>query len=201
MTSLENEYKWYSAETNKLKSLITEISIIEPKYQKFIVEMILIRVFYNFENYVSIISKKVATGCIYSDSTSPVLLLKSSSITKSDNLFKNYGRNKPLFNLNWATAKEIKGNVSSIIDPADNFVQVIDRNGTLLDEIRRIRNRIAHNNPVSRSNFYIVVRRYYGAIVNHITPGTLLLTNRKNPILINQYLSKLDIVARDLIKK
>jgi hypothetical protein len=66
--------------------------------------------------------------------------------------------------------------------------------------MRRVRNRIAHNNADSRRKYRIVVRQYYGAFVNTVTPGVLLGSNRHSPLLIEQYIRKSKIVVKEIVK-
>ena len=84
--------------------------------------------------------------------------------------------------------------------PMITLITVVDRNSSLIDELRRVRNRIAHNNAQSRTNYRDVVRRHYGAFLNHVTPGMLLLSSRKKPTLIEQYIKKQRIFVKDIIK-
>jgi hypothetical protein len=73
-------------------------------------------------------------------------------------------------------------------------------NSTLIDEMRNVRNRIAHNNPASRVKYQLVVRRHYGAEQKHISPGTLLLTDRFAPRLIDQYLVQSKVLVKQMLK-
>ncbi|HLY61364.1 MAG TPA: hypothetical protein VKV95_11495 [Terriglobia bacterium] len=100
----------------------------------------------------------------------------------------------------WSTASEIKDNIKFVIDPGDNVHRVLDANASLIDEMRRVRNRVAHNNPTSRENYRQVVRSHYGASPNHVTPGLLLVTPRFSPPLVEQYIKKQRIIAKDLVK-
>jgi hypothetical protein len=86
------------------------------------------------------------------------------------------------------------------MDQNDNLMTVVDRNGAFIDELRRVRNRIAHNNAQSRWNYRDVVRRYYGAYMNNVTPGMLLLAPRLRPSLLEQYIRRERILARDIVK-
>ncbi|MBI4965286.1 MAG: hypothetical protein HY913_18565 [Desulfomonile tiedjei] len=115
-------------------------------------------------------------------------------------LFHTHGRTAPRYQLRWSKASEIKKNVKYVIDARDNFVAVIDRNGALIDEMRRVRNRIAHNNSQSRSHYREIVRRHYGAYLNNVTPGTLLLSQRVTPCLLDQYIRGARVLAKDLVK-
>lgn len=97
--------------------------------------------------------------------------------------------------------REIKENIKYIIDQSDNIFSIIDNISSRITEIRYVRNRIAHNNFKSRNNYKTVVSRHYGASLNNITPGILLLTKRKNPNLLSQYIATTRIFMTELTKK
>jgi hypothetical protein len=87
-----------------------------------------------------------------------------------------------------------------VIPTREHFLITLAFHTILIDEMRKIRNRIAHNNPSSRMMYQTVVRRYYGAEQKHISPGTLLLSTQFTPRLIDQYLSKSKILVKEMIK-
>lgn len=200
MPSLLVDYRMYDFESSRLLGLCGTLSDLSSFHQKLVAEIMLLRLFYLFENLISSVSIKLACGATYNDGTAPVLSVKARSSVHARDLFQAHGRSRMRYQLKWSTASEIKENVKYVVDAKDNFVLVIDRNGTLIDELRRIRNRIAHNNSQSRSNFKEVVRRYYGAYLNHVTPGTLLLSHRLTPSLIEQYIRQTRIVVKDIVK-
>ncbi len=194
------DYSFYNGETNKLLSLCGTLNNLEAVHQKLVAEIVLLRLFDLFENFVSLIAYKVACGSTYIDGSVPALLVNADSINNARILFQTHGRTRQRYQLKWSAASEIKENVRYVIDSTDNLVVVIDRNGSLIDEIRRVRNRIAHNNSQSRKNYREVVRRHYGAFMNHITPGLLLLNPRIRPRLIEQYIRQTRIMAKDIVK-
>jgi hypothetical protein len=200
MPSVLADFRLHDSETARLLSLCGTLNNIEPVHQKLVAEIVLLRLFDLFENLVSSISTKLVCGATYGDGTAPILLARARSNQRARTLFQMHGRARPRHQLTWSKASEIKENVRYLIDQHDNFVNVVDRNGALIDELRRVRNRIAHNNASSRRNYREVVRRHYGAYMNHVTPGILLLTPRIQPILIEQYIKGQRIMARDLVR-
>lgn len=200
MPSLFPDYRIHDSETSRLLQLCGTLTILPSTHQKLVAEIILLRLFSLFENFVSSVAEKLACDTTYFDGSSPLLLMQASASRNARTLFQTYGRSRPRNQLMWSKAAEIKKNTKYVIDPNDNFSRVIDRNGNLIDELRRVRNRIAHNNAQSRKNYKEIVRRYYGAYMNHVTPGVLLLTPRMKPRLIEQYIRQARILAKDIVK-
>ena len=202
MPSLELDYRTYDSETSRLLSLCSTLESLSAHHQKLVAEIALLRLFSLFENLVASTCAKVASGAKYLDGTAPFLRVSAArSRQNALALFRTHGRSNPRSQLRWTKASEIKKNVRFVIDCTDNMVRVIDQNGSLIDEIRRVRNRVAHNNSRSRENYRQVVRKHYGAYLNHVTPGMLLLAPRISPCLLVQYISKTRIVAKDIVKK
>ncbi len=200
MPSLLVDYRLHDSETARLLSLCGTLKSLPAVHQKLVAEIILLRLFDLFENLVSSVTTKLACGAAYLDGTAPVFLERAGSLRSATILFQTHGREKRKFVLKWSTAREIKENIKYVIDKYDSVVEVVDRNGSFIDELRRVRNRIAHNNAQSRKNYREVVRRHYGAYMNHVTPGVLLLTPRKRPALIEQYIKQERIMAKDVVR-
>lgn len=200
MPNLDIEYKLFNIETIKLIGLASGTGILSIFHQKLVAEIILLRLFYLLENAIVSICIKIACGANYLDGSTPILLKKAPSSQSAISLFKTHGRSNKR-NLIWTKGGEIKENIKYIIDPSDNLFYIINNYSSILAEIKYVRNRIAHNNKTSRNNYKSVVRRHYGAYLNHITPGNLLLTRRKTPNLLNQYITATRIFIKDLTKK
>ena len=187
MPTVLPDYRVHDVETKRLLGLCGTLSTLEPVHQKLIAEIVLLRLFSIFENVISSVSMKLVCGATYADGTSPTLLTRGRSAQNARALLQTYGRTRR-HELKWSKAGEIKENLRHVIDARDNIIAVVDRNGVLIDELRRVRNRIAHNNLDSRRNYRDVVRKHYGAYLNHVTPGMLLLTPRIYPSLLEQYI-------------
>lgn len=200
MASLFPDYRLFTNEVNKLQSLSSNTTSLALPYQKLVAEITFLRLFGLLETYLASICMKLACGVPYLDGTKPLLLKKANTIMQAGSLFKTYGRNKTRPLSPWTHAKSIKKNVRYVIAPSDNIIKKLNIYSQKINEIRRIRNRIAHNNTTSRKKYREVVRMHYGAYLNHITPGILLLTPRKSPRLLDQYTIQLLIITKDLVR-
>jgi len=200
MSNLGVNYRYISKELDKLADILVHISPLPPKYRKFIAEITLLRAFSVCEDTLLLVACKLVCGAPYCDGSKATLLSRARSADDAEDKMRNFGRGKARWNLCWTRATEIKENLRYLVDSKDHFMTVIDQNGTFVDEFRRVRNRIAHNNPNSRKAFSVVVRRYYGAHLNNISPGTLLLSDRRSPVLIDQYLTKCRLLMKHLLK-
>lgn len=204
MVRLSTDYDWYNAQVNKLKQIAGGLANLSVTHQKIIAEVIILRLFDLLVGLIIVVAAKIAQGSVYLDGSHPNILVPAvRSKQNAIKLFSNYGRLKPKNNMRWSTSYEIQKNVGKIIDPNDNFTQVITRYSIAINEIRKVRNRIAHNNQKARNDYQTVISHYYGANLNHIIPGTLLLTDRWNPSppLLSQYISWAAICAKELVKK
>ena len=200
MPTIRPDFEVVDTETTRLLGLSSSLAALPPNHQKLVAEIILLRLFSLLENLIAIVPAKLACGASYLDGVAPLRLAQARSIDNAMDLFKTHARAKPRYRLPWTKAAEIKENVKYMIDPQDSYVRVIDNFGSLIDEIRRVRNRIAHNNRQSRDNYQVIVLRHYGAHLNHVTPGILLLTTRKQPCLLDQYIKKSRVLAKDLVR-
>ncbi len=199
MAKLEVEYSSLSRETDKLIQLLNNINSLQPKYAKLVAEILLLRLFDSLWDTIISVTSKIMCGALYADGSRPGLYIQSKSKRDSINNMIYYGRKKPIY-LRWSGISDIRNNIRFTVHPNEHFISELDRHSFLLEEIRWIRNRIAHNNTNARNKYKKVVLRCYGAYVNSVTPGTLLLTPRKSPVLLEQYLKQARILIKDVIK-
>ena len=183
---------------DKLKSFRVESENLEAKYQHFIAEMIMLRLFSIFEDTVAEIAYKLASGATYINGSQPNLTSQAGSMVGARGLFLSHGRARPLQNLKWTKARYIRESVQHVILNTDPFVNSAQRNGNIIDEMRKVRTVLAHNTSSAKSGFKTVVRLAYGANVS-ITPGAFLSTRRRVPICnLDRYLASKKIVLDDM---
>ena len=199
MVNVVVDYSALSGETNKLIALLDDINSLKPKYAILVAEILLLRLFDSLVETIASITNKIMCGALYADGSQPGLIILSRSRVAAINNMENYGRRRQR-RLKWAQVKEIKENVRYVVAVNEHFLNVLDSHMLFIEEIRWIRNRIAHNNATSRKNYRGAVLRYYGAYVNSVRPGILLLSPRQNPVLMRQYLIKSRILVKTLIK-
>jgi len=184
---------------DKLLGIQPGLASLSADNQKLISEIVLLRIFDLLLNAFKSMSCKVACGAIYLDGNPPILLHTCTSMPNATTQMRQLSRLKAR-TLRWTKASAVTENLRFIVDRNDNFMQIIRNHGGFIDEMRRVRNRIVHNNRSSRQNYQIIVRRYYGANLNAITPGTLLLSPRRQPVLLQRYLLKSKILVKELVK-
>ena len=201
MVRLDVELRDCQNALDRLIGLQANLHVLPAGYQKLVAEVVMVRVFDLFQNHLKRIVCKVACGGIYLDGSPPLLLHQYRSMTGAESAMKTVGRGgKPRYNLRWSKVTEIKENARFVIDPIDYLLVTLDRHSHDIDEMRRVRNRIAHNNEQSRRAYSDVVRRKYGARVTGVTPGTLLLSQRWSPSLLETYLRSTRALVRTLVK-
>jgi hypothetical protein len=200
MPKLDVDYLFCSSEIDKLSELELNLSALPPQFQKLVAEIVLLRLFYLFQESVASMATKLQCGARYLDGTSATVLAPAKSAISAQSNMSSLGRTKPRNNLKWSKVTDIKENVKYVIGPSDHFVTILDYHASFVDEMRRVRNRIAHNNLQARRNYSLVVKKHYGAFLNSVTPGTLLLSKRKSPRLLEQYLTKTKILIKNIAK-
>lgn len=200
MARLDVNYLEVCQELDKLVDLQSHLEPLPLHYRKLIAEIILLRAFALLEDAFCSMACKIACGVPYCDGTHAFLLVRARSARDAIDKMRRHGRTKPHFSLSWTRASEIKENLKYIVRASEHFMMTIDAHGMFIDEIRRIRNRVAHNNQKSRRDYQRVVLRYYGAYLNSVNPGTLLLTARHKPTLLEAYLKMSRILVKQLVR-
>lgn len=174
---------------DKLQGYKSGSETLDPKYQFFISEMIMLRLFSTFEDVVAEIAYKLAAGAMYLNGTAPTLSLQANNVNGSRGLFLNYGRARPVQNLKWTKAKYIRESVQHVIPQTELYILNAQQHGSIIDEMRKVRNVLAHNSTTAKSDYKFVVRQLYGANINMIA-GAFLASTRRNPVCnINRYIS------------
>ena len=174
--------------------------VLPAKYQKLTAEIVMLRLFDVFQHHLHRIVCKVACGSGYLDGSKPQLLYRARSIAGAETAMETHGRSRPLGFLRWSRIADVTDNARYVIAPKDHVLVSLRRNGYIVDEMRRVRNRIAHSGQGARQDYAVVLRRYYGAQVRGVVPGTLLLSSNWNPTLLVRYLSSTRTLARELVR-
>lgn len=200
MVKLNSDYQVFIQQTDRLMNLLSNIHSLSPQYSKLIGEIIMLRLFDMLEQIFKSIAVKLICGACYIDGTMPTLYTRARSAVGAETQIISYGRIKPRHRVNWTQVKEIKDNLEYVFDSREKYIRKLDENSAFIEEMRWIRNRIAHNNKKSRENYKKAVIRHYGAFVTSITPGIILLSNRNKPTLLEQYILKSRILLKEMIK-
>ena len=198
--NLARDWKAFGLETDRLKLLLQSVPSLEPKHQKLVAEMLIVRLFLSIENTIARTCAKMLCGADYLDGTTPRRLAAAGSIVKARTLMATYGRPKRR-HLMWSMPREIKLNINYTIDSNDPLFHVLSQHAQFLTDIRFVRNHVVHNNEGTRVNFRKVVRAQYGGLKRGVTPGLLLLTTAVSTTpLVRRYLAFANAFIRDLLR-
>jgi len=201
MARLDVELREAGKSLDRLLELHGNLSTLPPAYQKLVAELIMLRLFDVFLLHVKRIACKVICGGAYLDRSVPAVHQKARSIAGAEALMQTFQRGTRGRTLRWSKVSEVKENLRHVLDPNDHLAVTLDRHGQVIDQMRRVRNRIAHNNDGARKAYAVVVRQKYGAHVRGVPPGTLLLTKRwGQPDLLEYYLKSTKVLVRTLVK-
>lgn len=168
--------------------------VAEPKLRRLLAELVLMRLFDDFQEAVEGVALRLACGAAYADGTSPTLIAPPARSTlQARGNFENFGRGGKRIFVKWSKYTFINDSVKFVIDTNDPFVAACRANSSVISEMQAIRNRIAHS---STQSYPAIVRRYYGASFNHVTPGVLLLSAKNSPPLLERYIVSCRILAK-----
>lgn len=180
--------KFSKNQIEKLKKYKNDASPLDAKYQHIISEMIMLRLFSIFEDSVADLAFKIAAGAKYTNGVVPAITTKARRTADSRGLLLTHGRARPEFNLKWTKAQFIRESVEHVIPTTEFFVVNAQAHGQIIDEMRRVRNVLAHNSKSAKTEFKAVIRQTYGANVNISVGAFLTSTRRSTPCNIDRYL-------------
>lgn len=176
--------------------IVAALAGVDPALQKMVAELVMMRLFDDFQDALSGIAARLTCGATYGDGSVPALLTApATSIGAAMDLFTNHGRLKPRYP-KWSKTKFINETTQNVMSASDHFLAACSAHSLVISEMQAVRNRIAHANTTSRAAYSIVVRRYYGANLNHISPGLFLMSPRFSPAKIEGYISASRLIIK-----
>lgn len=182
--------------SDRHEPVIRGLSSIEVRMQKLLAELVMLRLFDEFQGAIAGVALRLACGTPYVDGTQPVLLTNPARSTSgARQMYETFGRRTQV-KLRWSRAGSINDTIKYVLAPSNAVNVVCSANALTIAEMQSIRNRIAHSNSRSRAAFSEVVRRHYGAKLNQVSPGMLLISSRFSPTLLEQYL----VASRAIVK-
>ena len=188
---------------DSINELILSLDDTSIKHRKLIAEIVLIRLFLLTENTVESVCSKLLCGADYLDGTGPRNTVAATSKTSARKMMRQNGRQKVKPYLKWTNAADIRDNLQYTIQiqNIDPVFNVITNHETRLNEMRYIRNHIAHRSQATLLKFREIIKQYYGGLKHGMTPGVLLLTPAIGPPnLLKQYLIFNRIFIKDLVR-
>jgi hypothetical protein len=180
MVSLKPDYARFAKVSSTLIDLNQRAVGLPPEYQKLIAENLMLRLFYELEQAFESIALKLITGASYLDGTAAILItprFKSQGAAKKHILNALSTKKRAAYYLEWTMLSKIERNLSGILNPVDHFMTTRSLHDAIYEDMRSIRNHIAHNSASTRTKFSPLIQRTY-ATTKGISPAKFLLCQR-----------------------
>lgn len=187
--TLSATVRFVNRQMSRLQKYKNDAESLDARYQHIISEMIMLRLFSVFEDAVADLAFKIVAGATYTNGSAPAITAKTRRTADSRALLLTHGRVKPESNLKWTKAQYIRESVEHVIPIGEHFVITARAHGQIIDEMRRVRNVLAHNTKSAKTDFKSVVRQTYGANVNLSVGAFLTSTRRSSPCNIEKYIN------------
>lgn len=197
MVTLNTDYARYVTATAKLMDIHVRSQGLEVEYQKLIAETLLLRLFYELDQCVEGVILKLVRGAKYLDGSSPVLLrpaFRSQDAARQHIISANRARGHRAYYLEWTTLAKVTLNLNGIVSASDHFLVTRNIFDGIYEEMRHVRNHVAHNTTSTRAKFSTVAQEIYTTTAG-ISPAKFLLSKRPavvgyvgNEMVIAQYI-------------
>lgn len=162
-----------------LESYISQAESLGVRYQHFVGEVVMLRLFAVYEQTTREFALKLACNGTYRNGTFPLVHHQCKSLEDAADQMAVLGRAKPV-QLKWTKAEYVLESVQHVLDVTDRFTSEIRNHGDLINEMRIVRNHIAHRTGSTQREFRKVVRRRYGAAAK-LPSGSYLVSTKRHP--------------------
>lgn len=171
-------------------------------YQVLMYEMMALQAFYSFEGAMEEVAAKILCGARYVDGAVPVLTHpQTATLDDALTAMRTVGRTKPKGIMWWNRSAEIRENVKYVIDSNENFCAMCIAHGAAINDMRVVRNHIAHNSKGTRQEYVQVVSSRLGGRPTKVPrPGAFLLQKFGAVILIEEYVVSLEAILKAVVK-
>jgi|WetSurMetagenome_2_1015567.scaffolds.fasta_scaffold87174_1 hypothetical protein len=183
-----------------LERFLQKNNSLPPNMQGFVAEIIMLRLFSILESCIKDTATRVACGSNYRNGRTSTPTTICRSLNDALNKFKTTNRNRPIQNLKFTTVHDANDSVKYIIPSTEPFRNNLNNFGVQIDEMRKVRNHVAHHYKSTYSDYKKIIIRRYGAFLN-IKPSVFLLsTKRQQRPIMNEYIITTKIIINDITK-
>lgn len=173
---------------------------LDVQYQYMISEVIMLRLFSILESTISEVAFKLACGALYRNGNAPIINKPCNSVQNAYITMLNYNRRRPLQYHRWTKATFVKDSIEHVLDINDVFFINVQNHGTSINDMRIVRNHIAHKSASTRQEYNALLNRTYGGNPR-LTIGTFLTSTTRNPLSnIDRYIAVINIILNDITK-
>ena len=182
-------------ENYRIKSLS-----LQPQFQGFVAEVLMLRLFSILEKAVLDISCRVACGAQYTNGITPTPVVIANTLDDAINKFKNYNRTRSLNFLQFSNVSYTNDAIKYVIPTTEPLRQNLNHYGVEFEEMRNVRNHIAHRTSSTYSKYKNVIMRRYGSALKLRTSVFLISTTRELRPVIDQYVTTVKLMLTDMTK-
>lgn len=175
----------------KSKSLSAEM-------QGFVAEMLMLRLFSILETCIHDVSIKIACGTPYRNGINSTPTIRCKSINDAIEKFKNEGREKSIQNLRFANVSQTNESIKYVINEREPFRVTLSKYGSIYEEMRCVRNHIAHRTQSTSINYKKIVKQRYGANYIIKTSSFLISSKRDGRVRIDDYIRTIKILINEI---
>jgi hypothetical protein len=198
LPSIHTSYNRSINDISILSSFVAGSQTLISQHQYLIAEVVMLRLFGIFESAVQDIAFKLACGALYRNGNTPRVLHMCRSIQDAHHQMLSFGRRKTLPYLKWTTSSYIDDSIKFVLDTSDVFYSKVLANGTALDEMRIVRNQIAHRTSSTKQKFDRILVIRYGGNPRLSMGAYLTSTSRHSQSNIDRYVGEMRIILNDL---
>lgn len=172
---------------------------LPPGMQSFIAEILMLRLFGILEECIRETACRVACGAAYRNVTMAVPIVKCTSLNNALNQFKTYNRgSRTLQYLKFTNVHHTNNSVKYVIPSNEPFLVNLNLYGADFDEMRKLRNHIAHRYKSTYQDYKQIIMRRYGAYIKQ-SPGVYLIsTARSQRPKIEEYYVKIKVIIDEI---
>ncbi len=198
--NINTTHKRGIVDIGNLTNYITDSVTLEAKYQYMIGEVVMLRLFGILEHSIAEIALKLACGCNYRNGKNPLVKKQCRSMRDAFSNMLVYNRRKPKnpMDLKWTKANLIKESIEHVLDTNDSFYNQIQIHNAVIDEMRRIRNHVAHRSNGTKKEFISIQQNIYNGKVGLTMGAFLVSTSRHATSNIQRYIGTTTIILNDI---
>jgi hypothetical protein len=200
--SVSASHREFVAHAARLRELALAFHPLAEQYRKLMAEMIMLQAFYLFESAMESIAAKLCCGGRYADGVRPFLLHASTSVEDALNNMRAFGRQHPKGILKWNKSDEMNGNLRYLMDSTDHYRTTCRHHSGRLNEMRIVRNHIAHANASTRREYVLVVGRRLGGVPARLPSPGLFVQRQIAPstTILIEYIATMTAIVRDVAR-
>lgn len=185
----------------RLEDILSSVGGLDAKYQFLIGEVVMLRLFATLETTFEEIALKLCCNASYLNGVTPNLLVTSKSIVSARSSMISFGRGaNKLRYLKWTRKDDIFKNLKFLMVLNDPFLNYIDIHSASFNEMRKVRNHVAHISNSTRVEYKSVIRRIYSTDIRMPVGAFLMSTKRHSLSNIIRYIQISKVIIHDIAK-